>query len=427
MTDKLKNISDIFSKDLFNNLKHFIFDENFDSFFQRRMSQQRNYSSYDTTLWKYPTEEMSNSNIYPITYDDFYTMYNEVGVCAYFVDKHLFAIKYLMKQLFENEQSEYLQNEDITIKLSKNFIFKMYKNVFEEGLYNSTIISHSKFNPKYNKFLLFDNQESIDLYARNIICSIFEYIQEYLENLARNLIQDNESIIDSYIYETRHSYLSYEKNKSQKTNDYLKEILTECKNTRNKRLTKSKGRPKREITGYFPIDSQRLNIEIQRIKDEYSKHTFIRNELRKIMKGEDKENVRKNVYKYLTENKNTETYITLDDCFTVNTNGYIDDISIDLLATINNYIDLKALPIYKDASSRFGISDVILYTLLEKSGDLKLYEKQNKNSKKYDFDILKEIHHDFKKRGEKPYKSITTSILNNDLYFKKKYKEFFTL
>lgn len=200
MTDKLKNISDIFSKDLFNNLKHFIFDENFDSFFQRRMSQQRNYSSYDTTLWKYPTEEISNSNIYPITYDDFYTMYNEVGVCAYFVDKHLFAIKYLMKQLFENEQSEYLQNEDITIKLSKNFIFTMYKNVFEEGLYNSTIISHSKFNPKYNKFLLFDKQESIDLYAKSIICSIFEYIQEYLENLARNLIQDNESIIDSYIY-----------------------------------------------------------------------------------------------------------------------------------------------------------------------------------------------------------------------------------
>lgn len=175
-----------------------------------------------------------------------------------------------------------------------------------------------------------------------------------------------------------------------------------------------------EIVGHFPRNPQLLEQEIKRIKKEFDSHPFIKKELRKIRKGEYSQTVRENIYNYLKIQEKDATYITLDGKIgTINEYEEIN-CSLDLLATIENYIKLASQGKYRAAGFYIcSISDVIRYTLLEQSGDLKLFKSKH--------DILKVIRNYFaRKKDEKDFFiPCEISKIYSLKKFREKYHQFF--
>ncbi len=378
MSMNFENISKFFTLDFFENLMGFIFEESFDSFYERKLKERRCYIGYDDVLWQMTEDDYGSSDVYPINYDYFLNMYNNVGCCTNFVDERLFCIKYLIKELFEKSDSEFFQNENISIKLNKNIVINEYKKVFITDL--------EKFD--YNLLILNDNP-SIDLMVKKFFCFIFDYIQAFLENFLEKIIIDNEALVNSYTLETKYNLISARKNKTKEEYSLCRNIKKDCKNIRNKRFDKNKGRDKSEIVGYFPYNYEKLELEIKRIKNEYNAHPFIHKLLRKIKKGKQLRYIKYSLFQYLSNRDELELYITLGgevEC--IKNPGIINDVSMELLNVINNYIKFKSAGYY------FTISDIIRYTLLEISGDLKLYQQDVTE----DFDILKNIYNDFARR-----------------------------
>ena len=120
-------------------------------------------------------------------------------------------------------------------------------------------------------------------------------------------------------------------------------------------------------------------------------------------------------------NKSSEqTYITLDGEFITKDNDLIiEDFSPELIQTINNYIKLASQDRYKEYGYIISISDVIRYTLLEISGELKYFENST--------DILKVINTFFERRKTQNrfYVSNEISPVYNLSSFKEKYIQFF--
>lgn len=311
-----------------------------------------------------------------------------------------------MKELFEKSDSEFLQNNNFSIRLNKNIVINEYKKVFITDLENFDY-----------RLLILNNNTSIDLMVKKFFCFIFDYIQTFLENLLERITLDNKTLINSYTLETQYNLISARKNKTKEENNLCKQIKNECKKLRNQRFDKDKGREKSEIVGYFPYNYEKLELEIKRIKDEYNAHPFIQKQLRKIKKGRPLIYIKNALIQYLTNIDELELYITLDGEIEYAKNpGIINDVSMELLSVINNYIKFKSAGYY------FTISDIIRYTLLEISGDLKLYQ-QNKTE---DSDILKVIYNDFARRkGCKRFSDISdVCVLYKTKDFIEKYNLF---
>ena len=415
MQKKIIKVGDLFLEDFFIGLKDIIFEESFDDFFYRRVKEIKTYAGYDESLW-YPIEEdMRTSDIYPISYEKFLDMYNKIGCCTLFVDTKLFCIKFLIKELFENPKSEFLNNENFFIKIKKNIIINQYENTFNSEFFETKLSYISK-----KLGLVISNTKSIDLYAQNIICYCFDFIQLYLEILAENLLIDNALLLNSYIPEVKSKFLLKKKNRTKSENYIIKGFIDSIKEKRNLRFKLSSGKPKIEIIGYFPQDYKSLNKEIKRIREEYNNHKYIKEQLRKIKKGVNIEEIQQNIYNYMRNKSSEQTYITLDGEFITKDNDLIiEDFSPELIQTINNYIKLASQDRYKEYGYIISISDVIRYTLLEISGELKYFENST--------DILKVINTFFERRKTQNrfYVSNEISPVYNLSSFKEKYIQFF--
>lgn len=413
MSMNFEKISKFFTLDFFENLIGFIFEESFDSFYERKLNEKRCYIGYDNVLWQITEDDYGSSDVYPINYNYFLNMYNNIGYCTNFVDERLFCIKYLIKELFEKSDSEFLQNDNISIKLNKNIVINEYKKVFITDL--------EKFD--YRLLILNDNP-SIDLMVKKFFCFIFDYIQAFLENLLEKTIIDSKQFIDSYTIETKYNIVSMRKNKSIEENRLCRQIKNECKKVRNQRFEKDKGKEKYEILGYFPYNYEKLEMEIKKIKDEYNSYPFIQQQLREIVQGEDRDTVKKNIFDYFANKKDTETYVTLDNTFERSGQyGVITDISEELLHVIDNYIKFK--PDYYDMHDKnFSLKSIILYTLLERSGDIDMYTKRFSKDC-----FFKNLYIDFNRRkhSNKFFNPDKICFIYNTKDFIGKYHLFFTL
>ena len=150
----LENISRFFTPDFFENLMGFIFAENFDSFYDRKLKEKRCYIGYDDVLWQMTEDDYGSSDVYPINYDYFLNMYNNVGCCTNFVDEKLFCIKYLMKELFEITSTS--DDEDVMMNNFIHFAVKMISILEElEALYK-TVRYPGRHVVEYGKKLLFE-------------------------------------------------------------------------------------------------------------------------------------------------------------------------------------------------------------------------------------------------------------------------------
>lgn len=280
MQKKFIKVRDLFSEDFFIRLKDFIFEESFEFFFNRRIKEIKTYAGYDESLW-YPIEEdMKTSDIYPISFNDFLKMYDNVGACTSFVDKSLFCIKFLIKELFENPKSEFLNNENFSIKLNKNVILNQYDKVFDSNFLEIKLSYLDRYLGIFS-----NNEKSIDLCARNIIFFCLNYIQGYLENIVENILVDNNILINAYDSETKYNLSLNKKNRTKEKNSLIKNFINTSKEIRNSRFKLMSGKSKIEILGYFPRNYECLEKEIKRIKKEYDNHEYIKSQLRKIKKG----------------------------------------------------------------------------------------------------------------------------------------------
>lgn len=120
MTRKVTKISDLFEQDFFEKLGKFIFEEDFDSFYSRKMNETPQYNKSFHRFWM--DEEYMDSYSeegYPLSFEMFLDMYKSVKYCTNIIDKKLFYIKYLIKELFEKDSTDYLNTSLITIKLNK--------------------------------------------------------------------------------------------------------------------------------------------------------------------------------------------------------------------------------------------------------------------------------------------------------------------
>lgn len=408
-------INELFSHDFFEKLKYFIFDEDFDNFYTRRISEYRDYVGYDEQIWHPIEDDMKTSDIYPLSFDDFLYMYENIGCCTYYIDESLFCIKFFIKELFSGTESELLNNENFSIKINNNIVINQYEKVFNSKFLE---IKLSKLPSQLG--IIIKNKKSLDLYARELICYPFEFIKSYIQMIADKLLIDNELLINSYSNEVKYKFLSDTKNKTKDENYWAHNLKELCKNERNLRFSGKSGIPEIEIVGSFPRNPEMLKKEIKRIKDEYDSYPEIKKELRKIKKGVDVETVRDNIYSCLTIKDQNTTYITLDgEIKTVNEYGRID-CSIELLATIENYIKLASQYRYQNPSGYIcSISDVIRYTLLEESGDLKNFKSNN--------DILKVIRNYFDRKKEEKnfYIPLEQSKIYSLKKFREKYYQFF--
>lgn len=68
MQNNFTRIKDLFTEYFFVKLKSFILDKCFNDFYERRIPLFRNYAGYDEGIWAPIEEDMSNSDIYPISF-----------------------------------------------------------------------------------------------------------------------------------------------------------------------------------------------------------------------------------------------------------------------------------------------------------------------------------------------------------------------
>ena len=271
MHKNFTKVGDLFTEDFFVKLKHFIFDESFEDFFSRRSTEPRSYAGYDDKIWYPIDEDMKSSDIYPISFEDFLSMYKNVGCCTCFVDKSLFCIKFILEELFDNSNSIFLNNDSFSIKMNKNIVLNQYDKVFDTKFLDIKLSYITR-----DLGVIVDNKNSVDLLAQRLICYPFEFIQLYLENIADKLLIDSNILLNSYSAEVKYNFLSNSKNKTKDENYWTNDLKEKCKNDRNSRFTGKSGKPKTEIVGYFPHNTKALNKEIERIKKEYDSHPYIK-------------------------------------------------------------------------------------------------------------------------------------------------------
>lgn len=105
----------------------------------------------------------------------------------------------------------------------------------------------------------------MDLYCRNILLSVFEYIQAYLENVLINLVNDTKNLLLSYIGTTRKDIMyPVFCNEPDKFN-YFNAIIEQSKHVRCRSMIGIQGRNTRSLTGSFPKNS----AELKKIKSLY--------------------------------------------------------------------------------------------------------------------------------------------------------------
>ncbi len=273
MTRKFTKISDILTQDFFEKLGEFIFKEDFDSFYSRKMNENPKYTKSFHRFWM--NEEYMDSYSeegYPLSFELFLDMYKSVKCCANIIDKKLFYIKYLTKEIFEKDSNDYLNTSLISIKLNKGIIEQVYYKKFVLDLYNSTFADLESLYAFRNKYLLFTLEKSLDLYCRNILLSVFEYIQAYLESILINLINDTKYVLLSYIGTTRKDIM-YPTfcNKSEKF-DYFNAIIEQAKHVRCRNMIGIQGRNARSLGSSFPKNGTELKKVINLYQKAFKKY-----------------------------------------------------------------------------------------------------------------------------------------------------------
>lgn len=375
---KIKSVDELFDNKFFEKLKDFILKESFDEFYNRKLEENRNYSQGYTKFWL-NTEYLGDLDIdiiYPLTYDWFIDSYIKDGSCAYIIDKYLFHIKYLIKEVFENKNSKYLNNKFCSIQFNKNIIEKVYDAEIYKKLYNSKLKNLVIINLYENTTDFNAHKNLTVIYARNLLLYVFEYLKSYLENLLKKVAFDTLSNIDSYRYETSMNILNNIPNQSKEMRKLTNKLKTLAKQHKTARFNEDSGTKPKEITGDFPQTKDGLQNCIKKYENmlnEYPEIVSVLRDLKRYMRNpEDKKikhkinifKIKKEIYEILNTKENETLYITSKDTFIetfVN-----DDISI-LYPILSNYIDL----IIENYVVTF--SQAVMFTMLEQSGNIKLF------------------------------------------------------
>lgn len=397
-------VNELFNNDFFKKLGVFIFDKNFDDFYEKEIEFKNNYpKNVIYNFWleeEYLDKEIDTNFCFPLSFDTLMEMYQNDHTCRYNISKRLFFIKYLIQIIF-NKENNYFENNLFSINLNKQILFNFYLTNIEQTLYNSKINDLFISNLEKNKYFYLEGKNKFNIInARNILLSVFDCIELYLQTLYKNITKDTQNIISTYDLETKW-LLSQKPNLSKNDNYYLNEVKKQILKERNIRFEKTRGREKREIIGYFPYSPKELEIYIQKIINEFNQHTFVKKRLRELK------------FEYASKKDFDLANKDIKDYF------YNLDISasIEVQALAENYLYLK---------EKYGIvnlKEAIIYTLLDISSDLGLY----KNSKDESENILEKIRKDFKRRriDNSFKKSSVLFSLYDDKKFKKLYKKLF--
>lgn len=347
-------VKKIIAKDFLKKLKSFIFNESFCDFYNRRITENRYYKSFDG-IWvddEYiKDEDHKVICVIPFKFESFLNMYNSIGGCQKIIDLYLFHIKYVYKLLFEST----LKNEFYNIKLNKKIIKTFWDNEILDNLYNSKIIDLSKYD-FYKKTHFYMEKEffiNSDYFIKHFILKLFNYTLKYLLTLCENLNNDIENIISLYPLESAKNIL-IQYNMDNNLINYISNINKEIKKQRNARFEMQKGcKGKEIIANFFPDTDKKLEFEIKKIKKEYEYwKPYVKKYLKKI------KNDALNSNKYINEFLSFAHSVEMDP---------------DVIATYLNLIELN------HEGEESTIKYVIIYTLLYKSGDLKIFENNSDN------------------------------------------------
>ncbi|MCM1009343.1 MAG: hypothetical protein NC390_00505 [Fusobacterium sp.] len=423
MAEKANNknlvyVKDLFSSDFFVKLGYFIFDENFDEFYDRKLSDKINYQrlNYDHPFlipYDYLDENIENEMEYPLNFETFYEMYNKGGEFAKVIDKMLFQVKYLMKELFQQNESSYMSNKHISIILHRNIVIDFYSKLIIDYLYNCKLDHLHISNSRENEYLFFEKTDFNIVLTKRILFSVFAYVISYLENLLENLLIDNESLIEASRFEAGYNIIMQIKNVSTQKRYLAKNLKEKCLKSRNQRLLGKSGRTPREIIGaYFPKTKAQLDLYIK----SYSKRINSYDDVLRIIKEckfKNKDIVIENLKNYIDSFRYDSSMLYLDEngklIETEVIKNHLDDDWYDLYPFFINYIHLM----HKFLS--VTIPDVIIYTLLEQSGNLELFGGE----KEYSIDAVRKFFE--RKKADEPF------FKKQELFKLYKTKEFQTL
>lgn len=388
-------VKDVFPEDFFINLKSFIFDEPFLEFVKRRINQKRDYRSF-SGIWiddEYFDEDSSLDCEYPVTYEVFIDMYNNIGICQKTIDILLFHIKLCYHFLFIKG----IKNEYCEIKFDKKIIDEFYDNDILNHLYNSKISELSKLDIYKQTHFHMDESSFINcnLFIKYFIYNLFCYINKYLVIIIENIRPDIYSTLKAYLFETSVNCIK-KYNMSKEEVKYSADLITEAKRIKNERLSFKKGAKKKVITGsYFPDTKQRLEFEIKQIKKQFD---AIYPRYKKVI-----DLAIKNPQESYRYHKLLNRILRYDG------------IDYELTTTIYNYIK------FKQQGETESIKYIIIYSLLKLSGDLEIFENSNE-----DGSILERIRKYFERIDDniKPdYLSNNIKFYNNN-QFRDIYKKF---
>ena len=388
-------VKDVFPEDFFIKLKSFIFDEPFLEFFKRRINQKRDYRSF-SGIWiddEYFDENSRLACEYPITYEVFIDMYNNIGVCQKTIDILLFHIKLCYHFLFiKGIKSKYCK-----IKFDKKIINEFYDNDILNNLCNSKISKLSKLYIYKQTHFYMDKSSYINcnLFIKYFICSLFCYINQYLITVIENICPDVYSTLKAYLLEASVNCIK-KYNMSKEEVKYSADLITEAKRIKNERLSFKKGAKKKVITGsYFPNTKQELEFEIKKIKKQYE-----------LLYSEAKNIIDEMISNPSKTNKLKEELNEIVD---------FDEYDIETKMTLNNLI------YFRQQGETESIKYIILYSLLELSGDLEIFENSNENGS-----ILERIRKYFERIEDniKPDYIRNNIEFYNNRQFKDLYKKF---
>lgn len=390
---KIKAVNELFDSEFFIKLKDFILKETFDDFYNRKLAEKRDYSKGYAKFWLNTEylEDLEVNITYPLTYDWFIDTYNNDSSCAYRIDKYLFYIKYLIKEVSENKNSKYLNNKFCSIQFNKNIIEKVYNAEICKKLYNSRLKDLVIINLYESTTDFGANKNLTIIYARNLLLYIFEYLKSYLENLLKKIAIDTLSNIDSYRYETSMNILNTIPNQSKEMRKLTNKLKTLAKQRKTERFNEDSGTKPKVLNGYFPQTKEGLQNCIKRYENMLNEYP----EIKKIIKAyknrlgtsdntttlefiekykkpisRKKINALKQyIWDYLKEKNSVSSFITLenDKINEFDSPSYNEEIT-ELYSILVNYIDLLA------ENHMISFSHSIKYTLLEQSGNLHLFE-----------------------------------------------------
>ena len=388
-------VKDLLPKDFFVNLKSFIFDEPFYEFIKRRTNEKRDYTSF-SGIWIDDEYFEDNSELickFPISFEIFMDMYKNIGVCQKLVDIWLFHIKLSCYILF----SKGIKSNCYEIKFDKKLVDIFYDNSILNKLYNSKIVDLAKLNIYKETHFYIKNSNLLNpnLFVKYFIINLFEYIHGYLLSIVENIRPDICALLKSYLFENSVNCIK-EDNMSKEKIEYLTNLTLEAKRTKNERLLYRKGAKKKIIIGqYFPATKNELELKIKKIKRQYE---LIYSEAKDIID----EIIAKPSKAFKLKN---ELYKRID----------LDDYDPETNITLHNVID------FRQQGETASIKYIILYSLLQFSGDIKIFENTND-----DGNILERIRKYFERIGNeiKPSGLISNILLYDNIQIKEIYNNF---